>query len=67
MSINVQFIIDAEGNKTAAILPLEKYEEYEEFMEARHLERIARESKEEERIPWSQIRAEMVAEGKLGE
>lgn len=62
MSRNVQYVTDAEGNKTAVILPIE---EYEELMEDLHLSRIARESKNEERIPWNQVRAELVAEGKL--
>ncbi len=64
MSRNVQYVTDAEGNKTAVILPIE---EYEELMEDLHLGRVARESKNEERIPWNQVRAELVAEGKLGD
>ena len=62
MSRNVQYVTDAEGNKTAVILPIE---EYEELMEDLHLSRIARESKNEERIPWKQVRADLVAEGEL--
>lgn len=62
MSKNVQFVTDAEGHKTAVILPIE---EYEELMEDLHLGRVARESKGAERIPWEQVRAELVAEGKL--
>ncbi|HYX72846.1 MAG TPA: hypothetical protein VE732_08745 [Nitrososphaera sp.] len=62
MSRNVQFVTDAEGKKVAVILPLE---EYEEMLEDLHLGRVARESEEEERIPWPQVRAELKAEGKL--
>ncbi len=62
MSRNVQYATDAEGNKTAVILPLE---EYEELMEDLHLSRVARESKNEERISWKQVRADLVADGKL--
>src|SRR5688500_17214113 len=62
MSPNAQFVIDAEGNKTAVILPIE---EYEDLLEDLHLSQVARESKDEERIPWEQVRAELVAEGKL--
>ena len=62
MSKNLQFIIDTEGNKTAVILPIE---EWEEMMEDLHLGRIARESKDEERIPWEKVRAELISEGKL--
>ncbi len=62
MSRNVQFVTDAEGNQVAVILPLE---EYEEMLEDLHLGRVARESKDEERIPWQQARAELKAEGRL--
>ena len=64
MSKNIQFVTDADGHKTAVIVPID---EYEELLEDLHLSRIARESKDEERIPWSQIRAELTAEGKLDE
>jgi PHD/YefM family antitoxin component YafN of YafNO toxin-antitoxin module len=62
MSRNVQFVTDADGNKVAVILPLE---EYEEMLEDLHLSRVASESRDEERIPWSQVRAELKAEGRL--
>jgi hypothetical protein len=62
MSKSLQFVTDADGNKTAVILPIE---EYEELMEDLHLARVARESKDEERIPWKQVRAELISEGKL--
>ena len=64
MSKNIQFVTDADGHKTAVIVPID---EYEELLEDLHRSRIARESKDEERIPWSQIRAELTAEGKLDE
>lgn len=64
MSRNVQFVTDVDGNKIAVILPLD---EYEELLEDLHLSRVAHESKDEERIPWQQARAELVAEGKLDE
>ena len=62
MSKNLQFITNAEGHKTAVILPIE---DYEELMEDLHLARVARESKGEERIPWEQVKSELVSEGKL--
>jgi PHD/YefM family antitoxin component YafN of YafNO toxin-antitoxin module len=62
MSRNVQFITDAEGNRTAVILPMD---EYEQLMEDLHLARIYEESRDEERIPWDQIKEELIAEGKL--
>ena len=64
MSKNVQFVTDAEGHKTAVIIPID---DYEELLEDLHLGRISRESKDEERIPWQQIRAELVATGRLEE
>ena len=62
MSRNVQFITDAEGNRTAVILPMD---EYEELMEDLHLARVYQESRHEEPIPWDQIKEELIAEGKL--
>jgi len=62
MSRNVQFITDAEGNRTAVILPMD---EYEQLMEDLHLARIYEESRDDERIPWDQIKEELIAEGKL--
>ncbi len=64
MSKNVQFITDAEGHKTAVILPID---EYEELLEDLHLGRVARATQDEERIPWNVVRAELVQEGKLDE
>ncbi len=62
MSKNLQYITNEEGQKTAVILPIE---DYEELMEDLHLSRVARESRNEERIPWEQIKDELVSEGKL--
>jgi len=58
----VEYITNEEGQKTAVILPIE---DYEELMEDLHLSRVARESRNEERIPWEQIKDELVSEGKL--
>ena len=62
MSRNVQFITDAEGNRTAVILPMD---EYEQLMEDLHLVRIYEETRDEERIPWDQIKEDLIAQGKL--
>ncbi len=56
VSPDVQFIIDAEGRKTAVILPIE---EYEEMLEDLHLGRVARESKNEPRRPFAEVVEEM--------
>ena len=62
MSRNVQYVTDANGERTAVILPLE---EYEELVEDLHLIRVAEETKDEAVIPWDEVKAELVSEGKL--
>jgi hypothetical protein len=62
MSKNVQYIIDAEGHKTAVILPIE---DYEEILEDLHLSRVARERQNEPRRPFAEVVAEMRAEGEI--
>ncbi|OLE52942.1 MAG: hypothetical protein AUG51_15515 [Acidobacteria bacterium 13_1_20CM_3_53_8] len=62
MSKEVQFVTDAEGNKTAVILPIE---EYEEMMEDLHLGRVARESKDEPRRALSEVLGEMRSSGEI--
>lgn len=62
MSRNVQYVTDANGERTAVILPLN---EYEELLEDLHVTRAAEETKDEPRIPWEKVRNELVSEGKL--
>ena len=62
MTRNVQYITDAKGERTAVILPLE---EYEELLEDLHVTRVAEETKDDERIPWKEVKAELISEGKL--
>jgi PHD/YefM family antitoxin component YafN of YafNO toxin-antitoxin module len=62
MSKSVQFVTDADGNKTAVILPIE---EYEELMEDLHLARVARESKDEPRRPFSEVVEELRSAGEI--
>ncbi len=62
MSRNVQYVTDANGERTAVILPLD---EYQELLEDMHVIRVAEETKDEPRIPWEQVKAELVSEGKL--
>jgi len=62
MARNVQYVTDANGERTAVILPLD---EYEELLEDLHVTRIAEETKDEDRIPWEEVKAELVSEGKL--
>jgi len=58
MARNVQYVTDANGERTAVILPLD---EYEELLEDLHVIRVAEETKREPRIPWEQVKAELVA------
>jgi PHD/YefM family antitoxin component YafN of YafNO toxin-antitoxin module len=57
-----QFVIDADGNKTAVILSIE---EYEEMLEDLHLGRIARESKSEPQRPFLDVVEEMRSTGEI--
>lgn len=59
MSKNVQYITNAEGHKTAVILPIE---EYEEMMEDLHMGCVARESLDEPRRPFSEVVEELRAD-----
>lgn len=62
MSKNVQFIVDSNGNKTAVVIPVD---EYEEMLEDLHIGRIARESKDEPRRPFSEVVDEMRTAGEI--
>ena len=62
MSRNVQYVTDANGERTAVNIPLN---EYEQLLEDLHVTRAAEEAKDEPRIPWEEVRAELVSEGKL--
>jgi hypothetical protein len=62
MSRNVQYVTDANGERTAVILPLD---EYEELLEDLHVSRVAEETKDEPRVPWTQVKGELISEGKL--
>jgi len=59
---NVQFVTDAEGPKTAVILPIE---EYEEMMEDLKMGRAARESKGEPRRPFEDVVKELRNAGEI--
>jgi PHD/YefM family antitoxin component YafN of YafNO toxin-antitoxin module len=56
MSKHAQYVIDAEGHKTAVILPIE---EYEEMLEDLHLGKVARESRGEPRRPFMEVVEEL--------
>jgi PHD/YefM family antitoxin component YafN of YafNO toxin-antitoxin module len=62
MQNNVQYITDAEGRKTAVILPIE---EYEDMMDDLAMGRAARESKSEPRRPLEDVVRELRASGEI--
>lgn len=62
MTINGQFVTDASGQRTAVILPIERWEN---LMEDLHLGPAARDSKDEERRPFAAVVAEMRAANEI--
>jgi hypothetical protein len=58
MQKNHQFVTDAEGRKTAVIVPIE---EYEEMMEDLEMGRAARESKGQSPLPFEDVVKELRA------
>ena len=63
MSRNVQYVTDANGERTAVILPLE---EYEELLEDLHVSRIASETKDEPSRPLGELVDEMRSAVEIG-
>jgi PHD/YefM family antitoxin component YafN of YafNO toxin-antitoxin module len=62
MSRNVQYVTDANGERTAVILPLE---EYQELLEDLHVSRVAEETKDEPTRPLSEVLEEMRSAGEI--
>ena len=63
---DIQYVTDAEGRRTSVLLPIDQYEALRELRENYHLAQAACESlTDEERIPWEQVKAELVTEGRL--
>lgn len=62
MARNVQFVTDANGERTAVILPLD---EYEELLEDLHVTRIAEETKDEPRRPLTEVVDELRTAGEI--
>jgi PHD/YefM family antitoxin component YafN of YafNO toxin-antitoxin module len=62
MQKNLQFVTDAEGHKTAVILPIE---EYEDMMDDLAMGRAARESKSGSRRPLEDVGKELRAAGEI--
>jgi len=59
---NVQYITDANGHKTAVILPIE---DYEEMLEDMHLGEVYRESKNETKRSFDAFVDEMRENGEI--
>lgn len=62
MTRSVQYITDANGERTAVILPLE---EYEELLEDLHVTRVAYETKDQPSRPLSEVVEEMRNAGEI--
>ena len=62
---DIQFVVSADGEKTGVFLSLQAFEAFEEYLEDLAIGQSARERKNEELIPWEQVKAELIAEGKL--
>lgn len=62
MSRNVQYVTDANGERTAVILPLE---EYEELLEDLHVSRVSHETKDEPSRPLGEVVEELRNAGEI--
>lgn len=62
MARNLQFVTDANGERTAVILPLA---EYEELLEDLHVTRVAEETKDEPRRPLTEVVEELRSAGEI--
>ena len=64
-SSDFQYVTDTKGEITGAVLSLRACEAFEEYMIDEAIAQASRDSKDEEGIPWEQVKAELSAEGKL--
>ena len=62
MSRNVQYVTDANGERTAVILPLD---EYQELLEDMHVIRVADETKDEPTRPLIEVVEELRTAGEI--
>ena len=62
MTLQEQYVIDTEGNKTAVILSLQRYEQ---LMEDLHDLAIVAERREEEPISLEEMKRRLMADGLL--
>ena len=59
---NVQYIIDANGHRTAVVLPIE---DYEEMIEDLHLTEVYRSTKDEPKRDFLELIDEMRRDGEI--
>lgn len=64
MARNVQYVTDANGERTAVILPLEEYEELQEDL---HVTRVAEETKDEPKRLFIDVVNELREAGEIDE
>lgn len=62
MSSNIQYITDANGEKTAVILPID---EYRDWLEEQHLIKVWDETKSEPTRPLAELLAELRRAGEI--
>jgi PHD/YefM family antitoxin component YafN of YafNO toxin-antitoxin module len=62
MSRNVQYVTDANGERTAVILPLD---EYEDLLEDLHIVRVADETKDEPHRLLTDVKQELREAGEI--
>ncbi len=64
-STDFQYVTDTKGEMTGVLLSPKAFEAFEEYMVDKAMAQAAQDAKGEEVIPWEQVKAELVAEGKL--
>ena len=60
-----QYLVNADGETTGIVISPKLFEAFEEYMIDEGIAQTYRDSKKEELISWEQVKAELVAEGKL--
>ena len=63
--MDYQYVTDTKGELTGVLLSRKAFEAFEEYMVDKAMAQAAQDAKGEEVIPWEQVKAELVAEGKL--
>ena len=64
-STDFQYVTDTKGEMTGVLLSPKAFEAFEEYMIDKAMAQAAQDANNEEIVPWEQVKAELVAEGKL--